>query len=119
MVPPEPDERIRGVHGGIRALEGLLDRLLTCLAYPSLQVFEARILTQPTPSPHGGPHEEKRTVPPLDNAFVQVVKRLIELPEASVHEGQLEAHVHPAPIRLPLTKFIQTLAGIIDVSRDS
>ena len=85
-------------------------------AYLSQQVFEARILTQPAPSTYRGPHEKKRTVPLL-NALVQVVKRLIELPEASVHEGQLEAHVHPTPIRLPLAKFIQTLPSLIDTPR--
>ena len=46
-----------------------------------------------------------------------MAKRLIELPEASVHEGELEAHVHPAPVLLPLTKLTQTLPSIIDVPR--
>ena len=78
--------------------------------------MKARILTQPAPSTYRGPHEKQRTVPRL-NTVIQVVKRLIELSEASVHEGQLEAHVHSAPVRLPLLKFLQTLPSTIDMPR--
>ena len=110
MGAHEADGRLRGVHGGTGALG--------TQAYLSQQVLEARILTQPTPATYRGPHEKQRTVPRL-NTVIQVVKRLIEFPEASMNEGQLKAHVRPAPIRVPLTKLIQALPSIIDVPRNA